>query len=581
MHATQSSAAPFTAWAAFGHLALIVSGTLFVAFLLILLIRLYAPARPAQWLAGTVVTFIAFAAGLSLWLGGRLVVALLGGATADLVESHVNAIVDPVGANLAALCFVGPTGCLGMMFQQLSIRGDPRRTHWSIGGTPGRDGTSAPISSSDPAHSTRTHRLRLFALAFLWAAWIVSSPTVRFSPVWTSLSVGGVFVLRVLLLPGLLAFVHEVAPFLFFDVLIKRGVTWTAFALLVTIPAFAVAGPLMSDPATPLLGFACVGGTLLVGASASLVERSHRWLDGVLFHRANYRATLPAITVAMAKASDADALTSTVTTHLTSALRAEFVRFSTDLVNPSPIEVRVGNANRLRGYLTLGPRARGQQYGSEDFTFVDAVAAQFAAHLEAFEARASAQLAAAAELKALRAQINPHFFFNALNTLADMAQGQPTTERTILNLARVFRYALDSTHQEHVSLRAELEAVRAYLEIEVERFDDRLRFEITAPDELLETPVPPMLLQPLVENAVIHGLSSKVSGGTVRIGAVRTKGHLRLTVQDDGVGFDVEHTLARVGLANVRARVERMGGTWRVQSIPGAGSLMTLMLVIP
>ena len=207
------------------------------------------------------------------------------------------------------------------------------------------------------------------------------------------------------------------------------------------------------------------------------------------------------------------------------------------------------------------------------------VGALFGGHVVAFDARASAQLAAAAELKALRAQINPHFLFNALNTLADMAADQPATERTILNLSRVFRYALESTQQERVPLRTEIEAVRAYLEIEAERFDDQVRFAITVPDDLLETPVPPMLLQPLVENAVTHGLSSKVSGGTVRIGAVRTNGYHCLTVQDDGVGFDVEHTPPRIGLATVRARVERTGGTWRVQSIPAAGTRITLTVV--
>jgi signal transduction histidine kinase len=581
-HARQSSAAPFTAWAAFGHLALILSGISFVAFLLIAVIRVSAPARPTRPLVETVVLSIVFASGLSVWLGGRLVVALLDGAAPDLIEGQVHAIVGSFGGGLAALCFMGPMGCLGTMFQHLPTRGGPRWTRWLSGGEGSHDRPSPrPRSSTDAARATRMHRLRLFALVFLWGAWCVSTPTLRFSSVWTPLSVGGAVVLRVLLLPGLLAFVHEVAPFLFFDVLVKRGVTWTAFAALVTMSTFTLAGPLMPDHANPLLGLACVGGTLLVGASVSLVDRGNQWLDGVLFHRADYRAALPPITAAMATAPDAEALTTTVTTHLTTALRAEFVRFSPNPNDLGPTEVRVGNSHRLRGYLALGPRARGQQYGSEDLTFVDAVAAQFAAHLEAFEARALAQLAAAAELRALRAQINPHFLFNALNTLADMAQGQPTTERTILNLSRVFRYALDSTQREHVPLRTELEAVRAYLEIEAERFDDRLRFAITVPDDLLETPVPPMLLQPLVENAVTHGLSSKVGGGTVQIDAVRTHGQLRLTVHDNGVGFDVEHTPVRVGLANVGARVERMGGTWRVQSIPGAGTRITVLLVTP
>ena len=233
----------------------------------------------------------------------------------------------------------------------------------------------------------------------------------------------------------------------------------------------------------------------------------------------------------------------------------------------------------VRGVLELGPRAHGQPYGSEDLTFVDAVAAQFTAHLHAFDAQESARLTTAAELRALRAQINPHFLFNALNTLAEMSHGQPATERAILNLSRVFRYALESTQHERVPLEAEIEAIRAYLEIEAERFDDRLRFDIEVSDEVRQIPIPPMLLQPLVENAITHGLSEKVCGGLVRITAQRENGHVRLTVQDDGVGFDRDRTALRVGLTNVSARIERTGGSCQVQSIPGAGTLVTLAVM--
>ena len=179
----------------------------------------------------------------------------------------------------------------------------------------------------------------------------------------------------------------------------------------------------------------------------------------------------------------------------------------------------------------------------------------------------------------LRAQINPHFLFNALSTLAEMARDQPATERTILNLARVFRYALESTQYERLPLSAELDAVRAYLEIEVERFDDRFQFEVHAADDTLDTLVPPMLLQPLVENAVRHGVASAAYQGLVRILATRISGHLHLIVEDNGVGFDPTSTPRRVGLANVATRVERTGGSWDVQSRPGAGTTVRLALV--
>jgi two-component system sensor histidine kinase LytS len=283
----------------------------------------------------------------------------------------------------------------------------------------------------------------------------------------------------------------------------------------------------------------------------------------------------------MAATPTVEALTAVVTNRLRDTLRATWVRYDTERGTQGTVVVGLGRPDRPRGYLQLGPRARGQRYGSEDLTFIDAVAAQMASLLEGFDARESTRLATVAELKALRAQINPHFLFNALTTLAEMARGQPATERTILNLSRVFRYALDATQHDLVPLRDEIDAVRAYLEIEAERFEEQLRFEIAVPEDVYDTPIPPMLLQPLVENAVKHGVSPRVSGGVVRVAALRDDRHLRLTVQDDGVGFDLDRTPRRIGLANVGARVERTGGWCRVQSIPGAGTQVTLALVTP
>jgi two-component system sensor histidine kinase LytS len=241
--------------------------------------------------------------------------------------------------------------------------------------------------------------------------------------------------------------------------------------------------------------------------------------------------------------------------------------------------VRIGAEERTLARLAIGPRQRGQQYGSEDLTFIDAVAAQFAGLLESFGARQSEELAAKAELKALRAQINPHFLFNTLNTLAEMARGQPETERTILNLARVFRYALDSTRRDMVALAEEIDFIRSYLEIEAERFEQKLNYQIEAPEDLRETRLPPMLIQPLVENALKHGIGPKIEGGTVRIAAARTERGVRVTVSDDGVGFDLGSAEMNIGMTNVRQRVEALGGAWRVESRPGEGTAIALELV--
>jgi signal transduction histidine kinase len=345
--------------------------------------------------------------------------------------------------------------------------------------------------------------------------------------------------------------------------------------VMFTVGAYSPSGALQSY--VPLTSVSAVAMLVLFGG---LMKRLNGWLDRLLFKRPDYERVLSTIVAGMPRCSDRHGLADFVTTQLRDALGASFVRYEKRSVETDEMVVAVGPLERPRGTLTFGPRPRQQPYGSDDLLFIHAVVAQFAAQLEAFDAQDSAQLATNAELKALRAQINPHFLFNALNTLAEMTRGRAAAERAILNLARVFRYALDSTRHETVPLQDEVDAVRAYLEIEQERFEELLKFEIDVPESLTTIHVPPMLLQPLVENAVKHGLSNKVQGGTVRIAAARENGHLRLSVQDDGVGFDPDRTSRSIGLTTVGTRVERTGGSCRVQSIPGAGTLVTLAVAL-
>ena len=144
-----------------------------------------------------------------------------------------------------------------------------------------------------------------------------------------------------------------------------------------------------------------------------------------------------------------------------------------------------------------------------------------------------------------------------------------------MNLSKVFRYALDSTRREAVPLREEIASIRSYLEIEKERFEDKLHYKIEVSDDALDALLPPMLVQPLVENALKHGITPKSGGGSVSVAAARHNGRLRVCVVDDGAGFDSDHTQPNVGMSNVRARVEKIGGTWHVQSTPGHGTEIT------
>jgi signal transduction histidine kinase len=153
----------------------------------------------------------------------------------------------------------------------------------------------------------------------------------------------------------------------------------------------------------------------------------------------------------------------------------------------------------------------------------------------------AAELALArAELRALRAQINPHFFFNALNTIRYFVRTDPQVARRLLvDLSEVFQRALRSG--EMVPLRDELGYVQAYLALEKARLGQRLQVEWTLPEfdppELLDHPVPTLILQPIVENAVVHGVAQKPEGGVVRVAVVCDGGDLLLRVADDGPGI--------------------------------------------
>ncbi|MDC0672288.1 sensor histidine kinase [Nannocystis radixulma] len=139
-----------------------------------------------------------------------------------------------------------------------------------------------------------------------------------------------------------------------------------------------------------------------------------------------------------------------------------------------------------------------------------------------------------AQLSALQARTNPHFLFNALNTVASLIEDDPAlAEQAVERLAGLFRYSLDGSRTLEVPLRDELAAVRDYVEVERLRFGERLRVEFAVESATESLVVPPLVLQPLVENAVGHGVAASRGGATVRIVAARVGASLELTVEDD------------------------------------------------
>ena len=172
---------------------------------------------------------------------------------------------------------------------------------------------------------------------------------------------------------------------------------------------------------------------------------------------------------------------------------------------------------------------------------------------------------ASAKLQALRMQINPHFLFNTLNSIAALVYINPRAADEMLgDLSGLLRRSLDSMEEQEIPLAQELEFIGAYLNIEKKRFGERLRVEQSVPDDLKKALVPALILQPLVENAIRHGIEPRRGPGLVSIEVKREDEHLHLIVQDDGRGLpDSESTSAErrgIGLSNTEARLRGLYG---------------------
>lgn len=167
-----------------------------------------------------------------------------------------------------------------------------------------------------------------------------------------------------------------------------------------------------------------------------------------------------------------------------------------------------------------------------------------------------AELAArTAELSALRAQLNPHFLFNALNGLRGLIAIDPDRARfAVTELSELLRFTLRMSERPTTRLGAEIEAVGHYLALEQIRFGDRLEYSIDADPDILNCAVPPMLIQTLVENAIKHGIAKRPGGGAVRVVAVAATGEVVVRVVNTG-GLDRAAAEAGVGLSNARRRM--------------------------
>jgi LytS/YehU family sensor histidine kinase len=274
-----------------------------------------------------------------------------------------------------------------------------------------------------------------------------------------------------------------------------------------------------------------------------------------------------------------------------------------------PVVLPIATAEEPRFEILIGALSAGRRLLSDDLVFLvslmDALGRQIDArrmiderYQRDLRQREISKLAAEAELRALRAQLNPHFLFNALTTIGYLIQTAPAKALgVLLQLTGLLRGVLKPAG-EFVSLGEELELIRLYLEIETSRFEDRLRIEIDVPANLRLVRIPSLLIQPLVENAVKHGIAGSKTGGDVKISARHETVFgedpnpmklLCIRVQDTGVGTSLPRLTSQhsdgLGLRSVEQRLKSYygdGASLVIRSEPGCGTTAEVwMPVVP
>jgi two-component system LytT family sensor kinase len=191
-----------------------------------------------------------------------------------------------------------------------------------------------------------------------------------------------------------------------------------------------------------------------------------------------------------------------------------------------------------------------------------------------------------ARMEALTSQINPHFLFNTLNTIGSLTRVEPEAARTLLvKLSNILRRLLRK-HENFVPLRDEVKFIDDYLDIEMSRFGpEKLRFEKEIDDSTLDAMVPSMLLQPMVENSIRHGLAPRLEGGEIRLRTARENGRVVIDLEDNGIGIPADRIpeiySSGIGISNVNERLKVLYGqeyTLKIDSEPGRGTSIRIEL---
>lgn len=422
-------------------------------------------------------------------------------------------------------------------------------------------------------------------------------------------------------LPLALAILYEDYRFAFADLFLKRALSF----FLLTLTAFAiyvfVASPLLSLHETHGKFDATAIATLLALWIAtaliypSLHAASVLFVDKILLLRADYKILQKQIARDIEDVKDTDSVLNAVAEKLGSALTAKRAGWEENLsqshggaeiftkdslpveFSAQSVEVAIPTAEPPFYRINLRDLSGGRRLLSDEMEMLENVALLAARRIDVLRVtderyereireREFSRLTTQAELRALRAQLNPHFLFNALTTISYLIKASPDkANETLLYLTKLLRGVLRSTG-EFSTLGDELKLIESYLEIERARFEERLRVEIWVSPEFHRLKIPSLILQPLVENAVKHGISNKIKGGNVKISARVENQNLILEVADTGAGASPEKILENrkngVGLSNVEQRLRsHFGASARLEIESASGIGATSRIVFP
>jgi hypothetical protein len=373
-------------------------------------------------------------------------------------------------------------------------------------------------------------------------------------------------------IPLAFAILYQDYRFAFADVFLKRALTLLALVACVFVGWSAVAPSIAADaPVSPAVGALIA---MWVG-TALLFPRLRRqvtvFVDRVVLKRADYATVLDRLTSTLQSCNAEQAVLDLTCSALAPALSAASVTWRGDAPAAGSHDVPIPTAEAPRPTLRIGRLAGGRRLLSDDLILLERVAHLVGRRIDTIRLgderyermlreREISTLAAQAELRALRAQINPHFLFNALTTLGYLIQSAPSRAMdTLMRLTTLLRSALRS-EGEFTTLGHELDLIECYLEIERERFEERLQTRIDLLPGLRQISIPALIVQPLVENAIKHGIAGVREGGSVVVSASvceERERFLEIAVRNTGAPLGGRSSTAGsgIGLQNVAHRL--------------------------